>query len=94
MRLRYVGARDRAGKPTQWLPGIPARDLNEATVARLGDERVAQALASGLYEADGPRRTRKAAAVVDAEPAVVEPAVDEATGDDAEAAAEPAGEES
>ncbi len=38
-KLRYVG--------TAWLPGVPARDLDEAEAKEYGEKEL---IASGLYE--------------------------------------------
>jgi hypothetical protein len=33
--FRFVGPKDANGNPTEWYPGIPARDLTAADVARI-----------------------------------------------------------
>lgn len=40
------------GDGTEFVPGIPARDLTEDEWAALGEEAQAFALASGLYAAN------------------------------------------
>ena len=47
--LRYKGK-------GAWLPGIPARNMSEKEAAKYDVDFL---LASGLYEIDRPRKTRK-----------------------------------
>lgn len=44
--LRYLGT----DPSTDWLPGIPARDLTDAELEALGEEVVASLASSALYE--------------------------------------------
>lgn len=36
---RYTGPRNALGQPQQFLPGVPARDLTDADIARLTDRQ-------------------------------------------------------
>lgn len=51
---RFVGTRDRQGRPTEFFDGIPARDLTERDFDRLDDERQTIVRASRLYEQIDP----------------------------------------
>ena len=48
MGLKYLGTDPR----TDWIPGVPARDLTDDDLAELelGEERVAELASSRLYE--------------------------------------------
>lgn len=42
--LKFKGKYDEAGKPDRYFPGIPARDLDEADIARLSNAEYADAI--------------------------------------------------
>ncbi len=52
--LFYVGQTNAEGRPTEYFPGVPARDLDEADIASLSDGQVAEAAASSLYQKSKP----------------------------------------
>ena len=46
MGLKYLGT----DPVTDWIPGVPARDLTDEDLAELGEERATELASSRLYE--------------------------------------------
>lgn len=60
---RFIGPRDREGKPTEYVPGIPAKDLTAADVERVKTRGLFDTLNGvAIYEAVKPAKATKAAA--------------------------------
>jgi hypothetical protein len=55
--FRFVGPRDADGKPTEWVPGIPARDLTAGDVERVKRRDLFDTLKGlAIYEAVKPAK--------------------------------------
>lgn len=55
---RFVGPKDADGKPTEWVPGIPARDLTTADVDRVKRRGLIDLLNGvAIYEAVKPAKS-------------------------------------
>jgi len=58
---RFVGQKDAAGQPAEYIAGVPARDLTADDVAQLTDDNYAAVEASALYQsAQAPKPTKPA----------------------------------
>jgi hypothetical protein len=59
---RFVGPRDADGKPTEWVTGIPARDLTAADVARVERRGLLDTLKGvAIYKAVNPPAAKSTA---------------------------------
>lgn len=60
--FKFVGPRDADGKPTEWVPGIPARDLTAADVERAKKRGLHETLLGvSIYKAVTSPKAAKAA---------------------------------
>lgn len=75
MPLRYLGTDPR----TDWIPGVPARDLTDADLAELGDELATELAASALYAGDESPPESSPAQEADSSPSESAPAASKKT---------------
>lgn len=55
----FVGKRDADGKPTEWVPGIPTRDLTARDVERAKKRGLYETLIGvSIYEAVKPQKAK------------------------------------